>query len=214
MKRIHHLRSFGPLLMGFLWAFPTDANAQSLSVQASVGVVTLPLNDWSNFFGNTSNASYTKNNPNLYWALSVYYPLGRDHSIQIGTELIRTSASSSSPAITVNWKFQGIPITLGYEYKVLTFNEHFTPVAGMGISYFISQVDGSDNVFNITSRRNGNGYGVHLSLGLRWEFAQSLGMVSQIRYRYSDGMAFTDKNNDVKVEFTGFDFSTGLSWGF
>ena len=214
MKSPHRPRTSASLLACFLCAFFLKANAQPISIQASAGYVYLPLNDWSNFASNIANASYSKINPNSYWAFSVYYSIGSNHSIYVGIERIRTSASSTTPVATVNWDFQGIPITFGYEYKLITFNETFTPVVGAGISYFISKVEGRDNVFNNTTPRKGSGFGVHLSLGLRWEFVQSLSLVPQARYRYSDGMAFTDNSNDIKVEFTGFDISTGLSWAF
>ncbi len=188
--------------------------AQPLSVQTSVGFVYLPLHDWSRFFGEISNSFYSKNNPNLYYGLSVHYALNSNNSINIGTELIKSSASSSNSTITIDWKFQGLPITIGYDYKFLSFNEHFTPILGAGISYFISEVVAHDYLFNSTLKRYGNGYGIQASAGLNSELTETLSMISQIRYRYSDGMAFSDTKGAIKVEFTGFDFNTGLSWTF
>ncbi len=191
-----------------------NMNAQPISVRVSVGAVYLPFSAWSTFSSQIANSFYSKNNPNFEYGLSIYYAVNSNHFINIGTELIRSNASDSDPVSTVDWKFQGIPITLGYEYRALRFSDRFTPMLGAGISYFISQVTGHDNVFNQTGTRYGDGYGVHASLGLISELTQTLSMVSQLRYRYSDGMAFTDHKGDVKVEFTGFDFSTGLSWNF
>jgi outer membrane protein W len=194
--------------------YSSNTHAQPFSARASFGVAYLPLSDWSNFFGELSNSFYSKNNPNLYYSLSFHYKLNSNHSINIGTELIRSTASQSAPIATVDWKFRGIPITLGYEYSAFRFNDHFTPTLGAGISYFMSEVDAHDNLFNHTLKRYGNGYGVHVSLGLNSQLTQTLSMFSQARYRYSDGMAFTDSKGAIKVEFTGFDFSTGLSWSF
>ena len=207
---INLLILFGALLL--LCAKSTYA--QEFYIQTSAGVVYLPFYDWSNFASNVSNATYSKNDPNFYYALSVQYRLNSYHFISIGTELIRSTASESNSLVIVDWKFQGIPITLGYEYRPFTFNEHFTPTFGAGISYFISEVDAYDNLFNHTLKRYGDGYGVHASIGLNSELSKSLSLISQIRYRYSNGMAFTDKKGDIKVEFTGFDFNTGLSWAF
>ena len=141
----------------------------------------------------------------------------------MGTEFINSSASLSIPnfttpslssfSTTIDWKFRGVPITLGYEYKMVDFNDH-SIILGAGVSYFISKVVAHDSYFNNTVRRHGNGYGVHTSIGLNTKLTEKLSMISQIRYRYSDGMAFTDKESSIKVEFTGFDFSTGLSWTF
>jgi hypothetical protein len=183
-------------------------------VRTLAGVAHLPLSDWSNFFGGLSNSFYTKNNPNLYYGVSFHYALNSDHSINIGTELLRTSASLSDSTVVIDWKFRGIPISIGYEYRIMTFNEHFTPVAGLGISYFISEVNAHDSFFNQTLKRTGNGYGIHTSLGLLSQLTTSLSMISQARYRYSNGMAFSGSKNDIKVEFSGFDFSVGLEWTF
>jgi outer membrane protein W len=188
--------------------------AQQFSVQTSVGVVHLPFYDWSKFWGELPNSFYSKNNPNLYYSLYVHYSLNSDNAINIGTELINSSAFLSSSTVTIDWKFRAIPITLGYEYKILTFNKGSALILGAGFSYFISKVTAHDNYFNITSNRYGNGYGVQGSVGLNAELTENIGMVSQVRYRYSDGMAFTDKKGSIKIEFTGFDFSTGLSYNF
>ncbi|MDP3023964.1 MAG: hypothetical protein Q8O10_00325, partial [candidate division Zixibacteria bacterium] len=101
------------------------------------------------------NDYYEKNNPNIYYAFSINYALGKHHSINLGTELIKTSASLSSALVLMNylgdttgfvplvirWRFQGIPVTLGYEYKFQSFNQRFSPTVGIGVSYFISEVD-------------------------------------------------------------------------
>jgi hypothetical protein len=217
MQAIRHMISLILLFIGSLSLYSNTACAQPFSVRTSIGVAYLPLHDWSDFFSKLSDSYYSKNNPNLYYSLSVHYDLDANHSINVGTELIKSTASIiflSEPREIVDWKFQGIPITLDYEYSALRFNDHFTPFLGAGISYCISEVAGHDHLFNQTLKRYGNGYGVHASLGLKSELTQKLSMISQLRYRYSNGMAFTDSKNDVKVEFTGFDFCTGLSWSF
>ncbi len=119
-----------------------------------------------------------------------------------------------SNPVTTDWSFQGIPLTLGYEYKVYNFNQAFSLVTGLGISYFFSKVTGTTHPFDQTATRTGNGYGVHGTIGLISELTRNLSMVTRARYRYSNGMAFTDKSGDVKVEFTGFDLSSGLAWAF
>ena len=201
-----------------------ELNAQPLSIRGSIGVAHLPLPAWSDFWGDVeANSHYQQNNPNVYYALSVHYALSEHHSINLGTEFIRTTASLSSPMDNTlgvaDWHIQGIPLTLGYEYRVSAFNEHFIPVAGAGVSYFFSQVDASfdqlgetDNANHVSDTRTGKGYGVHGSLGLISEMTQALSIVTQVRYRYSNGMAFTDSEGDVKVEFTGVDVSVGVAW--
>ncbi|MBN1398013.1 MAG: outer membrane beta-barrel protein [Bacteroidetes bacterium] len=212
MRRIFSPTSLKILLIACLLSYTTSTYAQSLSVRSSVGVVHLPLSDWSKFWGGPSNSFYTKNNPNLYYGISLHYAINSKHSISTGTELIKSSASLSDSLLVVNWKFQGIPVSIGYEYKIVTFNERFTPVVGLGCSYFISEVNVKVNGVDQNSNRRGKGYGIHMSLGLLSQLTESLSMITQVRYRYSDGMAFSDNKDDIKVEFSGFDFSVGLEF--
>jgi opacity protein-like surface antigen len=95
-----------------------------------------------------------------------------------------------------------------------SLREHFIPLVGIGISYVFSEVEATDHFFDRTESRHGTGYGVHGSVGLIAQLTDSLGMVTQVRYRYSDGMAFSGAEADVKVEFTGLDVSIGLEWTF
>jgi len=224
------------LVITFFFSSPTFAGSSPFSLRASVGAVHLPLSDWSDFFRGMKNEYYQKSNPNFYYAWSFNYSLSKSHSIYLGTELIKTSASLSTTFISIGyfgdttevipivikWKFQGVPITLGYEYKLTTFNQRFSPVLGIGVSYFISKVvaeeyDLTDSFFPYSfskQKRTGEGYGFHASLGLISQLTESFSMISQVRYRFSDGMGFTDKKDAIKVEFTGFDFSVGIGWNF
>ncbi len=188
--------------------------AQPFTVQASAGFVYLPLHDWSRFFGGTTNSFYYKNNPNLYYELSFQYSINSKSAINIGTELINSSAYLSSSYDRIDWKFQGLPISIGYGYKVLSINKYSALIIGAGISYFLSKVSAHDSYFNTTGYWHGNGYGVNASVELNTMLTKKLGLISRIRYRYSNGTAFTEKKGDIKVEFTGFDFGTGLSWSF
>jgi len=193
---------------------PPPSHAQPLSIRGSLGFVYLPLADWTEYFGQGHDSYYQKNNPNTYYALSLVYALSEHHALSIGTELIRTSASLSNNAVVIDWSFQGIPVTLGYEYRFPLFNEHFTPVAGVGVSYFICRAEATDHFFHYTLERKGRGYGIHGSLGLLADLTRSLSLLTQARYRYSNGMAFSGNPGDVRVEFTGFDVSVGLAWNF
>ena len=221
------LRELSFLILLLLFIHPNICS-QSVSIQASVGIIDLPLRDWSNFIGSVQNSFYTKNNPNLYYGVCVFYDFNFNHSVFIGTELIRTNASESSQltgitpnsqtyvlgSSTVDWKFQGIPVVFGYEYHLMIPIEYLTPFFGIGISYFFSEVKAHESYFNQTEKRTGQGYGVDASIGLKTKLVESLFMVSQFRYRYSNGMAFTDNSGDIKVEFSGFSFSTGIRLTF
>jgi outer membrane protein W len=198
-------------------------DAQMVSLRGSVGFVYLPMADWSDFFGEMTDSYYQLNNPNTYVALSVHCAFSEHHSVNVGVEVIRTSASLTTtppmflapgPVMVVDWKFQGIPLSVGYEYRFTPFSEHFIPLVGIGVSYVLSEVEATDHSFDRTESRHGTGYGIHGSVGLIAQVTNSLGMVTQVRYRYSDGMAFSGAKDDIKVEFTGLDVSIGLEWTF
>jgi hypothetical protein len=212
MTTIKHSNRLLVFFIGSFLAISSNAGAQPVSVRLVVGAVDLPLSDWSKFSQGIGNSFYSKNNPNPYYALSIHYAIDSHHSVYVGTELVTTSASASDSAIILDWKFQGIPIILGYEYKVLTFNRYFTPVIGAGVSYFISEVKAEEHLSSFGEKRTGDGYGIHASLGLISKLATSLNMITQARYRYSNGMAFSEARNDIKVEFSGFDVSVGLEY--
>jgi outer membrane protein W len=127
-----------------------------------------------------------------------------------------TGDTTGSWFSTVKWKFRGIPITFGYEFCPVTSAEGFTPYVGVGTSFFFSKVEGEvmDPFFPSKGERTGKGYGLHGAIGFQSRISSSISTIWQARYRYSNGMAFTDNEGDVKVEFTGFDFSVGLGLNF
>ncbi len=211
--------------------FSTLAPAGSFSIRATAGVAHLPLSDWSNFIESTANPHYyQKNNPNPIYGLSIHYGLGPRHSMSLGTELVQTRASESSLLYqldsagnqTVSWfssakmKFRGIPITLGYEVSPFSVSETFSPYLGAGASFFFSEVTGEviDPYVPSKVKRTGRGYGLHGTVGFQSRLSSSVSTIWQARYRYSNGMAFTDEEGSIKVQFTGFDFSVGLGLNF
>lgn len=213
----------------FLLSIP--ASAGSFSIRAIAGVAHLPLSDWSDFIESTANPHYyQKNNPNPIYGFSIHYGLGPRHSVSLGTELVQTRASESfllyqldsagnptgSWFSTVKWKFRGIPITLGYELSPFLGSENFSPYLGTGASFFFSKVEGEviDPYVPSKGERTGKGYGLHGTIGFQSRLSSSVSTIWQARYRYSNGMAFTDNEGDIKVEFTGFDFSVGLGLNF
>lgn len=209
----------------------TPAFAGSFSLRVTGGVAHLPLSDWSNFAKTIANPNYyQQNNPNPIYGLSFHYNLNQHHSMNLGTELLQTRASQSSLLYqfdsagnptgswfsTAKMKFQGIPITLGYEVSPFSVSETFSPYLGAGASFFFSEVTGEVIDPYVPSKviRTGKGYGLHGAIGFQSHLSSVVSTVWQARYRYSNGMAFTDNDEDVKVEFSGFDFSVGLGLNF
>lgn len=220
-------------------AGPTQIPAQSspFSIRITTGAAYLPLQDWGGFFNNVADSEYQHHTPDTYFGTSVHLALSDRHAIAIGAERIQTSASLFGYQILMNetgdslgilsvdiltWAFQGTPITLSYEYRRQLSNWSVIPFLSIGFSYFRSQVQA--DLTHLTqamplpggtgSARKGEGYGIHATLGLVTQFTKHLQLISQVRYRYADGMAFTDDEGDIKVEFTGFDASLGLGWSF
>jgi len=192
------------------------AQSPSFSLRASFGAIHLPLSRWSDFFNALSdNHAYEKDAINFYPELSMHYHLNNHHAFGLGIELIKTFASDKFPLplinengnvtgfvpLRVDWKFQGIPISINYEYTFFGLKEHFRPAAGIGASYFASKVEGrvtSPLLMDQRDERTGRGYGVHAYLVVHTRLFKHLGLVSRARYRYSDGMAFTDRPGGCK----------------
>lgn len=221
------------LLALFLSVSQAWAQSPSFSMRASFGAVHLSLSRWSDFFSASSdNVTYQNDDVNFYPGLSVHYHIDSHHAIGLGTELLKTAASglyaqnlfdgsgnrTGFIPLAIAWKFKGIPIKIGYEYTALAANKNFRPAFGIGVSYFMSKVEAQTT--NLASSlldeqktaRKGRGYGVHAHLALHTQLYKRLSLISQARYRYADGMAFSDRKGDVKVEFTGFDLSLGIEW--
>lgn len=227
--------------MASVTVFSNDCHARerhtSVSCRISGGATYIPLQDWSAFFGKLQNSRYEQNNPNIYGGIAIQVAFGSSHAFHVGTELTRTTATLFGVSILKNtigdtlgildshvikWTFQGVPLTFGYEYRFLPVNEHIVPFIGLGASYFNSQVkikytrllDWLSLPEPTVRNRIGKGYGAHVSLGVLSQVTRHILVISKIRYRYSDGMAFTDNKGDIKVEFTGFDVSLGIGWVF
>jgi opacity protein-like surface antigen len=62
------------------------------------------------------------------------------------------------------------------------------------------------------AKRSGKGYGIHAVLGVMTDISKKMYTDMQIRYRYANGMAFTDAPGSVKIEFSGFYFNVGIGY--
>ncbi len=206
------------------------------SVRANVGAAYLPLTAWNDFVGKTNLQTdlYEICNPIVYGGASVIYRISEEHFVSIASEVLRPqrkfvgsllNVTSNSDTIgffplRIDWNFTGIPLTLGYEYHTGFLKNRFEPVVGIGVSYFFSEVTTKSIVidsprssyFKQNLKRTGRGYGVNTSIAFQTKLNDSFKTLWQIRYRYSNGMAFTDNKGDIKVEFSGFDFAVGVEY--
>lgn len=226
------------LLAGLVVSSAQQSAAQpkSISVSLSGGAGYLPLADWEDFSTSISSSHFKKDRLGSYLDLRAVYHLNNRHAIALHVEDIRTSASlyhamaltgpagdTSGYACSVNsWDFSAIPVGVSYEFYLVRSDESTSLFLGAGLSYFFSKVeykswflhDGLFGDLGSEGTRDGDGYGVHAYAGVQCQLTDHILFVSRVRSRYADGMAFTDKNDDVKVEFTGVDFTLGLGWRF
>ena len=217
------------------WVQPSLAQFDRVSVTVSGGAGYLPLKDWKDFAADILPSYYDQDKFGSYLDFRLSYNFTNKHSIVLNVEDIKTFASLSSVEILTNelgdttgfgfsvteWEFSAIPIGLSYEFHPMRSEEKVSPFIGAGASYFFSEVRGKlfhlyNSPFKNTLKgtRDGKGYGVHVYVGVQSQLTEHLIVVSRLRGQYADGMAFTDKKGDIKVEFTGVDFTLGLGWRF
>ncbi len=229
---------FLPLCIGLALWWCADALAQfdKISISLSGGAGYLPLNDWEDFATNISSSHFEKDKFGTYSELRVAYHLAGKHAIAPNVENINTSAflhiadaltgpfgdTSGYASSVIEWDFSAVPVGLSYEFYPIGWEEKVTPFLGAGASYFFSKLefksyflhDGRFADLSSEGVRDGEGYGLHLYVGVQSRLTEHLLIFSRLRGRYSDGMVFTDKQEAVKVEFTGFDLTLGLGWRF
>ena len=215
----------------------TNAQKLPLSMRVGVGVAHLPMSDWQSFIGHTplDIDSYQEPFFTAFPQANLIWRIDKKHSIGLGIESlkptrIRTGAAPQTNEILdtigfapykYKYTFHGFPITIGYEFHTGLLEGRFEPVLGIGASYVISElkaraVSRNDfyESFEANGKRKGKGFGLATSIGFHSNISDKIVSIWQMRYRYSDGMYFTDHPGDRKVEFTGLDFSVALEYRF
>jgi len=146
--------------------------------------------------------------------------------IRLSVEHITTEANVRSTFLVNNppsaatslvyWNFSTIPINLSYETYLLGY-DRFSPFLGLGGGYYFSTVEWRRLLDNPTAdsmesgdTRDGEGFGMHFYFGFRAIAWQRLALNSKIRFRYTNSMAFTDRDEPLSLGFTGFDVSFGV----
>ncbi len=226
------------LCFSLVFCFMTVSMAQpgNITVTASGGAGYLPLEDWKDFASSGSLSYCKRDRFGSYLDFRLAFHISEKHGLAVNLEKINVSAlrydvmlyRSETGDITGNapyyikWDFEAIPIGLSYEYYPRSTKESICPFFGVGGSFLISKVKARDTfLYNSPlpdptqrSTRDGNGYGFHVYVGLQSKLTDHLLLISRLRGRYADGMAFTDNERDVKVEFTGVDLTLGIGWRF
>ena len=215
-------------------AVQSEAYKISFSVSGEAGY--LPLDDWKGTFRDYPSGRFWEDKFGSYLDFHASYFLTDKHALALDVEHIAVSASLYDVSIRTNevghfvgyfqtfleWDFSSTPVGFSYEFYPKGRESKVSPFFGGGFAYFFSQVRGQTFIYldQITENpiqkntRTGEGYGLHAYVGIESKLTDHWVVLSRVRGRYADGMAFTDKPGDIKVEFTGVDFTLGLGWRF
>lgn len=205
-----------------------------ISIRGSIGTGYLPLSDWGDFFGQGESSHYVKDRFGSYWEVGIAYHITEKHVMAFTVGGIKTSASllevmmifyldgdtTGFAAHVAEWDFRTTPLNLSYEFYPVELHRKNSPFFGVGVSYLLSELEAKafgyfDSPFREWTQqgtRDGKGYGFHVYLGLQSQITPHVYFISRLRGQYADGMGFTDKKGNIKVEFTGIDLTFGVSW--
>jgi outer membrane protein W len=213
------------------------ARAQSgdWSLAGYVGAGYLPMKDWEDFASGGERSNYQQDRLGLYLELNGAYYFGERHAVVLGVEHISTGSSVSTAlietdsqgqeigimgAIATTWDFSTIPIDISYEYHHSGRDGKADPFVGAGFGYYISKVEAEQKILaddtgmltDESGTRDGQGFGVHLYVGVAAQLSESLDLVTRLRGRYADAMYFSDESGDIDVDFHGIDLTVGVRW--
>lgn len=147
--------------------------------------------------------------------LSFHLPLRGRQALSISTELVQLSSFYVKMANyqgDADWKFQGVPVTLSYEYTLPRVGR-FSPVVGGGASLYFSKLKQAMTPRSPTGqsydRQLGVGYGLQATLGLKTRLNRRLFLLAQGRYRYVNSTAFLG-GGQYHTTFPVLDFALGF----
>ncbi len=151
--------------------------------------------------------------------LSLHIPLRGRQALGISTELVRLSSfyvKMTNFEGEADWKFQGVPVTLSYEYTLPTVGR-FSPVVGAGASVYLSKLKQAMASSVPTERRFdrqlGVGYGLQATFGLKTMLNRRLFLLAQGRYRYVNSTAFLGGGR-YNAAFPVLDVALGFGFSF
>lgn len=188
-------------------AVPKKAAVEEPRTTARAGVRFKPPASFSKFF-------------------SVRYALAPGQELVFGAELDRfTSFSSKSVELAgrePEWKFKGLPVTVGYVHRLGRADWPVTPEVGVGVSAVLCKTSLRDyepvelglREGPLKTRGYGAGYGAQATLGLRGDVGERFFYLAQGRLRYVNGFGFTGGTDRFDNEFAKFDFAVGMGVNF
>lgn len=167
-------------------------------------------------------------------AVTVSFPLGGRHAVNVRAEYFRTASipklNEKVWDITADWKFRSVPITASYTYALPSPSSRVTPMVGAGMSAHIFKETHADGfglgAFGVSDPLNfsapelnlqdtyGLKLGAEVSLGLRTQVTPHLFLLAQGRYRYINCSSQSALSNFGQGPVNVLDFSIDVGFGF
>lgn len=156
--------------------------------------------------------------------VSLNYRLGERQSVGISTEFVKVASfyfkyRGFQPE--PDWKFKAVPITLRYERLLADPDRRIVPVAGVGVSYYLTQLRTRADEAETSGTRLamdsnvtgafGMGWGAQATCGVRARIAGSTFLEVQGRYRIIDGLDIMGHGSD-RARFGFLDFAVGIGF--
>ncbi|MFC1553875.1 outer membrane beta-barrel protein [candidate division KSB1 bacterium] len=239
-----NLQKYYKICFGLLFILVISVTAhgqtRKFSVAVSAGLVNLPVKDFeeyynSDLFPGTLEGFYNEN-PHLSRTLAVGYRHSEKQMIFIESEIIKARKYYSwhffHDLHSRQWNIKGIPVTLGYQYKIRSIASLDLFIES-GLSYIFTDIkarikmlyrnvyaedQGLDqlqtNTENIEVVKD-NGFGGHVGAGIDLDISDKTFTFFRARYRYAPVMTIMSKRGDeVNFDFTGYYFNLGLGYSF
>ncbi|MFC1553338.1 outer membrane beta-barrel protein, partial [candidate division KSB1 bacterium] len=200
----------------------------------------LPITDFDKYYSTDFNdivfENFYKKNPHLSGSLSLGYNLDEKHKIFLESEFIKSREFYIRDVVQKKefkqWDITGIPVTMGYQYKFLSFGQLDLFVES-GLSYIFSDINSemTKMYYHYYSDDHGldplqtipeaieiikdSGFGGHVGAGINMDISNKMFTFFRARYRYAPVMTIMSGYDDeVDFDFTGYYFNLGLGYTF
>jgi outer membrane protein W len=174
------------------------------------GINYIPMKEFSNNVSALSNSNFDK--ISFGAKVGFNYRLLDNHHVYLTAEYLSLNASFSSPFVSVKWRFETVPVTLGYEYHFNELTNEFIPLIGLGISYSKfegERKEGDHFIFGYTSHSD-NSWGFEVKFGLYKKLVQNLSIAGEIRYRYTGDFRLNSINDFDEVNLSRIGMNLGI----
>lgn len=215
----------------FICLFPLCSGAQHFfSNRLTGGLVNYPMHDFKARYSAPFDVKITKDASNLCAGLSVFRRLTWESYVFSEIEYLQTSISYDSLALwnypsgvydfsRYHWQMQlySIPLSMGYEKRNPLNRSGIIPFYQVGGTLLYSTVESrrwSDSLDLVQETKRCFGYGFFGAFGLSYPFSKRLAGVVKARARYADGMHFSGDPAGFRAEFSSFDLSAGMEYGY